>query len=74
MRRWEDHFTGGACGLIRVNILETFLAVSRREDFCFIAASQGAKRKQKSGLDKVPAERVIKDIRRATRRLFSAEE
>ena len=29
---------------------------------------------KKSGPDKAPAERVIKDIRRATRRQFSAEE
>jgi transposase len=30
--------------------------------------------KQKSGLDKAPAERVLKDIRRQTRRQYSAEE
>jgi transposase len=30
--------------------------------------------KQKSGPEKAPAERVVKDIRRATRRQFSAEE
>ena len=30
--------------------------------------------KQKSGPDKVPAERVVKDIRRQTRRQYSAEE
>ena len=30
--------------------------------------------KQKSGPDKVPAEQVLKDIRRQTRRQYSAEE
>ena len=30
--------------------------------------------RQKSGRDKEPAEKVVKDIRRATRRKFSAEE
>jgi transposase len=30
--------------------------------------------RQKSGPDKAPAEQVMKDIRRATRRQFSAEE
>lgn len=30
--------------------------------------------RQKSGPEKVPAEQVVKDIRRATRRQFSAEE
>ncbi|WP_439926161.1 hypothetical protein [Nitrobacter sp. JJSN] len=30
--------------------------------------------KQKSGPDKTPAERVLKDIRRQTRRQYSAEE
>ena len=30
--------------------------------------------KQKSGPDKAPADRVIKDIRRQTRRQYSAEE
>ena len=30
--------------------------------------------RQKSGTGKVPAEQVIKDIRRATRRQYSAEE
>ena len=30
--------------------------------------------KQKSGPDKAPAERVVKDIRRQTRRQYSAEE
>jgi transposase len=30
--------------------------------------------RQKSGPDKAPAEQVVKDIRRATRRHFSAED
>ena len=30
--------------------------------------------RQKSGMTKEPAEKVVRDIRRATRRLFSAEE
>ena len=30
--------------------------------------------RQKSGQEKAPAEQVVKDIRRATRRQFSAEE
>ena len=30
--------------------------------------------RQKSGPEKAPAEQVVKDIRRATRRQFSAEE
>jgi hypothetical protein len=45
-----------------------------REDFWLIAAFQGAKMRQKSGLAKKPAEQIVKDIRRATRRQFSAEE
>jgi transposase len=35
---------------------------------------KGAKTRQKSGTRKAPAEKVIKDIRRATRRQYSAEE
>src|SRR6202034_1802987 len=35
---------------------------------------QGAKMRQKSGPEKQPAEDAIRDIRRATRRHFSAEE
>jgi hypothetical protein len=35
---------------------------------------QGAKMRQKSRPQKNPAEQVVKDIRRATRRQFSAEE
>src|ERR1700720_557232 len=44
------------------------------EDFWLIVAFQGAKMRQKSGPVKEPAEKVVKDIRRATRRQFSAEE
>ena len=39
-----------------------------------MVAFQGAKMGQKSGPEKEPAEQVIKEIRRATRRQFSAEE
>jgi hypothetical protein len=35
---------------------------------------QGAKMKQKYGPGKAPAEKVLKDIRRQTRRQYSAEE
>ncbi|MGB8900527.1 MAG: hypothetical protein WCC90_15405, partial [Methylocella sp.] len=42
-----------------------------REDFWLIVAFQGAKMRQKSGPVKEPAEKVVKDIRRATRRQFS---
>jgi hypothetical protein len=45
-----------------------------REDFWLIAAFQGAKMRQKSGLAKKPAKQIVKDIRRAIRRQFSAEE
>jgi len=43
-------------------------------NFWFILALEGAKMRQNSGPAKEPAERVIKTIRRATRRQFSAEE
>jgi transposase len=39
-----------------------------------IVALQGAKMRQKSGPAKEPAEKIVKDIRRMTRRKFSAEE
>jgi transposase len=48
--------------------------LEEREDFWLIVAFQGAKMRQKSGLAKKPAEQIVKDIRRATRRQFSAEE
>jgi transposase len=47
---------------------------SSYKDFWLIVAFQGAKMRQKSGPVKEPAEKVVKDIRRATRRQFSAEE
>jgi transposase len=42
--------------------------------FWLIVAFRGAKMRQKSVLTKEPADQVIKDIRRATRRHFSAED
>jgi hypothetical protein len=44
------------------------------DDRALAAAPQGAKVRQKSGSEKQPAEDAIRDIRRATGRLFSAEE
>src|ERR1700720_1164600 len=44
------------------------------EDFWLIVAFQGAKMRQKSGPVKEPAEKIVKDIRRMTRRKFSAAE
>src|SRR5438094_7127886 len=44
------------------------------KDFWPIVAIEGAKMGQKSGPVKEPAEQVVKEIRRATRRQFSAEE
>ena len=44
------------------------------DDRALAAAPQGAKMRQKSGSEKQPAEDAIRDIRRATGRLFSAEE
>jgi transposase len=43
-------------------------------DFWPIVAIEGAKMGQKSGPVKKPAEQVVKEIRRATRRQFTAEE
>jgi transposase-like protein len=43
-------------------------------DFWPIVAIEGAKMGQKSGPVKEPAEQVVREIRRATRRQFSAEE
>jgi transposase len=57
-----------------VSTYETDLAVLGREDFWFIVAFKGAKMRQKSGSVREPAEQVMKNIRRATRRHFSAEE
>ena len=36
--------------------------------------AMGGKMRQKSGPEKAPAEQIVQDIRRATRRHFSAEE
>src|SRR5947207_15052302 len=44
------------------------------EDFWPIVAIEGAKMGQKSGPVKKPADQVVKEIRRATRRQFTAEE
>src|SRR5947207_7147582 len=43
------------------------------KDFWPIVAIEGAKMGQKSGPVKKPAEQVVKEIRRATRRQFTAE-
>ena len=48
--------------------------MSSYKDFWPIVVIEGAKMGQKSGLVRVPAEQVVKEIRRATRRQFSAEE
>lgn len=45
-----------------------------KEDFWFIVTAKEHTMRQKSGPEKPPAEQVIKDIRRATRRHFSAED
>jgi transposase len=47
---------------------------SSYKDFRLIVAFQGARMRQKSGPVREPAEKVVKDIRRMTRRKFSAEE
>src|SRR5881275_265018 len=47
---------------------------SSYKDFWPIVAIEGAKMGQKSGPVKKPAEQVVKEIRRATRRQFTAEE
>jgi transposase len=46
----------------------------RREDFWFIVATRSEDETEKSGPGKAPAEQVLKDIRRQTRRQYSAEE
>src|SRR5207302_3600674 len=48
--------------------------VEEEEDFWPIVAIEGAKMGQKSGSVKEPAKQVVKEIRRATRRQFSADE
>jgi len=47
---------------------------SSYKDFWLIVAFQGAKMRQKSGPGKEPAEKVVKDIRRATCRLLGRRE
>src|SRR5262249_31021609 len=39
-----------------------------------IVANRGAKMRQKSGTAKTPSEQIIRDIRRATRKHYSAED
>src|SRR6476619_760289 len=60
--------------LFAVSTYETDLADCVREEFWFILAREGAKRRQKSGPAKEPTEQVIKTIRRSTRRQLSGEE
>src|SRR5262249_54786054 len=48
--------------------------MSSYKDFWPIVAIEGAQMGQKSGPVKEPAEQVVREIRRATRRQFSAEE
>jgi transposase len=50
------------------------LGLFAKGGFLVHRSRQGAKMRQKSGPEKKPAEQVVKDIRRATRRQFSAEE
>src|SRR6516225_5014047 len=57
-----------------ISAYETDRVSGGREDFWPIVAIKGAKMGQKSGPGKKPAEQVVKEIRRATRRQFSAEE
>jgi transposase len=45
-----------------------------REDFWLIVAFKGAKMRQKSGMPKPSADKVIRDSRRATRKQYGAEE
>jgi hypothetical protein len=57
-----------------ISAYETKGAGCGREDFWPIVAIEGAKMRQKSGSVKEPAKQVVKEIRRVTRRQFSAEE
>ena len=54
-----------------VSTHETNRGTSRREDFWFIVA---ARSEDEAEIRAAPAERVVKDIRRQTRRQYSAEE
>ena len=64
----------GCGGLSGISAYETKMAGWGREDFWPIVAIEGAQMGQKSGPAKEPAEQVIREIRRSTRRQFSAEE
>ena len=58
-----------------VSTYETDLAVSGREDFWLIVAFRGSEDETEIRLPvRDPAERVVKDIRRAMRRHFTAED
>ena len=61
-------------GLFGVSACETKRLGLVKEFFWLFVAFRGAKMRQKSGPAKEPAEKVVKDIRRMTRRKFSAEE
>src|SRR3954464_8664356 len=67
---------GGPAGdpMSGVSTTQTGRVSGGREDFWPIVAIEGAQMGQKSGPVKEPAEQVVKEIRRATRRQFSAEE
>jgi transposase len=60
-----------------ISALETDGGLSRTEDFWFIVAVRSEDETEiraGSGPEKLPAEQIVKDIRRATRRPISAEE
>ena len=59
--------------MFRVSTPETNRGSSRREDFWFIVAAR-SEDETEIRPDKAPAEQVLKDIRRQTRRQYSAEE
>ena len=58
----------GCGGLSGISAYETKMAGWGREDFWPIVAIEGAQMGQKSGPAKEPAEHVIREIRRSTRR------
>src|SRR4029078_12735101 len=62
------------CQMSGIRAYERDRVNGRREDFWPIVAIEGAKMGQKAGPRKQSAERVVKEIRRVTRRQFSAEE
>ena len=57
-------------GLSPVSPIGTESGLSYGEDFWRVVADQGATMRQKSEPDKAPAQQMMKDIRRATRRQF----